>query len=429
MRSYAASAAASTAAASSSSSTAVRRSTTSAAMQSSKISENGTSQALFIECLNKIRETRLNVENHATQNLMRRAKEEIRKLTNDEIHLVRKQFERLEHGDHVHELKSSTVKPDTTARVMQRDGGQLAARLLPGGDPASTKASASTSVGAGSTSSALNDPTIATPLRRSFQEHNIDPYWDPFFEVQTEKERVNAEFVEYAKVVSAAEAREKRLEIRRAVRRAVVLRYGSRYDPLKYHGGEQLPQDVPKPHRLHERFWTPNDRQQKINAERAITWRDVDLLQHHLAPNGWILPRRTTMLSRKNQRRMTKAVNTARAMALLPFDWRPSDFESMPLMDPLQFTVDRLTNEVAKPRARAMLEVMQEKYPELNFRAYDKWKTELFRDAAKQEKRSSRAASKEPSRTGAARGHKTTGRDGDGGEQQSAEKGDAAFEE
>eukprot|EP00392_Amoebophrya_sp_AT5.2_P012960 g13071.t1 len=324
--------------------------------------------ALFVECLNRIRETRTNIENHATQNLMRRAKDQIQKLTNDEIHLVRnmvgpggdleerplnftiislaigiaylppgsfirKQFARLEAGSHTKELKTPSAQPETNARSLERQA--LAA-------------------------------------------HKIDPYWDPFFEVQSEKERVNQEFVD--KLVSAADARQRRTEIRRAVRRAVTMRYGPRYDPLKYNAGE-IPQDIPKPHRLHERFWTPDARQQRMNAEKDVTWRDVDILQHHIAPNGWILPRRTTMLSRRQQLRMATAVKTAREMALLPFDWRPQDFEAMPLMDPLQFTLDRLTQDVENPRSRAMLEVMLEKYPELNFEVYLDWKRKLVKES------------------------------------------------
>lgn len=89
-----------------------------------------------------------------------------------------------------------------------------------------------------------------------------------------------------------------------------------------------------------ERFWTPTTRQARINQER-ISWRDVDMLQHCIAENGFILPRRTTKLSRRNQTRMAKAVDTARCMAVLPFDWRPTDYQQMPLMDPLQFALDR----------------------------------------------------------------------------------------
>ncbi|CAD7924641.1 unnamed protein product [Amoebophrya sp. A25] len=382
-------------------------------MRCDKVSHNGSSSALFIECLDKIRQTRINVENNATQNIMLQAKAELNKLTNEEIHLVRQQFQRLERGNHLRGLHNvEGVEPDTTERRVQRwinaagqqqsetssDGRKNGRGVPPGGrsavheDTLFPSASASSQLLPEDTvdhvSAFLSLYSNEKGQAGSYSGYSVDPYWDPFFDVQNEKERANQEFAEYAKVASAAEAREKRMEIRRSIRRAVVARFGARYDPLKYNAGN-LPQDVPKPHRLHERFWTPSVLQQRINAEKQLSWRDVDILQHHLAPNGWILPRRSTLLSRKQHRRMAKAVHTARAMALLPFDWRPRDFEVMPLMDPMQFAADRLSHDLRNPRSRAMLEVMLEKYPNLDYTAYQKWKRALFQKCKSQDASSS----------------------------------------
>jgi hypothetical protein len=75
---------------------------------------------------------------------------------------------------------------------------------------------------------------------------------------------------------------------------------------------------------------------------------------------------------------MSRAVNTARCMAVLPFEWKPPDYNAMPLMDPLQFLADRLTMDIENQRSRAMLEAMMVKYPQLNYRVYFKWKKHVM---------------------------------------------------
>merc|ERR1711920_1053700 len=111
------------------------------------------------------------------------------------------------------------------------------------------------------------------------------------------------------------------------------------------------------------------------------------------------LPRRTTMLSRKQQKRLVKAVCTAQMMSLLPYKWRLQDYQAMPLTDPLQWMVDRLTERVVEHRDRrsaAILQVMSERHPELNFRNF------LRHEARRGERHGGTSASAATSGTSAA---------------------------
>merc|ERR1711865_660827 len=110
-----------------------------------------------------------------------------------------------------------------------------------------------------------------------------------------------------------------------------------------------------------------------MGGREKITWRDIDIIQHFMTDNGYILPRRTTMLSRGQQKRLVKSVKTAQVMSLLPYNWKPSDYQAMPLMDPLQWMADRLTDRVKEygdKRSRAMVQIMMERHPELNYRVF-----------------------------------------------------------
>ena len=54
----------------------------------------------------------------------------------------------------------------------------------------------------------------------------------------------------------------------------------------------------------------------------AIPYRDVRLLQGFVAERGKIVPRRLTGVCTTHQRRLTRAIKQARAIALLPFATR-----------------------------------------------------------------------------------------------------------
>lgn len=191
------------------------------------------------------------------------------------------------------------------------------------------------------------DENAHTPEQRiARREHNIDPYWDPFRKVEETREKVVAEFDEYSKLVSAADSKILRTQIRKA-----LLRNRMRYDSYSLDFRrwlKRLPADkIPVPHRIHEQFWELSGLQKQLGRER-ITWRDPDIIQHYRAANGYILPRRLTKLSRRKQLDLVKAVRIGQQMALIPFDWNSAGSETMPLMDPLEWMSHRLSRQVEK---------------------------------------------------------------------------------
>jgi small subunit ribosomal protein S18 len=56
-----------------------------------------------------------------------------------------------------------------------------------------------------------------------------------------------------------------------------------------------------------------------IDLDTDITYKDINLLKSYTTSQGKILPRRTTRLTVKQQRRLTKAIKQARILNLLPF--------------------------------------------------------------------------------------------------------------
>ncbi len=55
------------------------------------------------------------------------------------------------------------------------------------------------------------------------------------------------------------------------------------------------------------------------NKITHIDYKDVELLQRFISPNGKIAPRRITGTSAKHQRQLASAIKNARIMGLLPF--------------------------------------------------------------------------------------------------------------
>ncbi|MFA5686924.1 MAG: 30S ribosomal protein S18 [Bacilli bacterium] len=55
------------------------------------------------------------------------------------------------------------------------------------------------------------------------------------------------------------------------------------------------------------------------NKIQYIDYKDVELLQRFITPNGKIAPRRVTGTSAKYQRELATAIKRARFMALLPY--------------------------------------------------------------------------------------------------------------
>jgi len=56
----------------------------------------------------------------------------------------------------------------------------------------------------------------------------------------------------------------------------------------------------------------------KIDSQK-ISYKNPELLMPFLSEGGRILPRRITNVSAKNQRKIKRAVKTARIIAILPF--------------------------------------------------------------------------------------------------------------
>jgi len=276
-------------------------------MFDTKVSSSGTSDALFHECLEAIRRKRADQEVDSLREL-REDSQAITKLREEELELTRKVFRRV-------------------------------------------------------------DPARDVTSEHEHPEHHIDPYWSPFHKVRDLREQVTAEFDEYSRYVNVAEQKRVRIQIKKSLRR-VQLSYNPYSSAFtNYHGRKGSVEEPPKPFRLPDKHWERSPLQERLGREK-ITWRDLDIIQHFIADNGYILPRRTTMLSRKQQASLVIAVKNAQRMSLLPYNWKLPDYQAMPLMDPFQWMVDRLTDRVVEARdlrSRAMLKVMMERHPELNY--------------------------------------------------------------
>ncbi|PFH35387.1 putative ribosomal protein S18 [Besnoitia besnoiti] len=282
-------------------------------LQFTKVSEKGTADALFAECLDSIRHRRFELD----PDVDNRSSEAVEKLTQEERAIATMIFQRV-------------------------------------------------------------DPERKIAPRLETRGHYIDPLWDPFKRVEELQQQVAHDLTEFAKLVGAAEARRQRLLVRASLRRQYRM-----HDPLseghRRFFGAQRADPFPTPHRVHERFWDPSPEMRVAlkNNNVPISWRDLHILHHFVGENGLILPRRTTHASRYQQRCIFKAICMARRMALFPYDWKPTQGELMPVMDPLQYLVDELTSRYKATgdlRADAMLCVMLAKYPKLNYFRYLQYK-------------------------------------------------------
>ena len=56
-----------------------------------------------------------------------------------------------------------------------------------------------------------------------------------------------------------------------------------------------------------------------LKPSQIIDYKDVELLRSFISDQGKILPKRSTNLTLKQQRRLSKAVKRARILGLLPF--------------------------------------------------------------------------------------------------------------
>ena len=56
-----------------------------------------------------------------------------------------------------------------------------------------------------------------------------------------------------------------------------------------------------------------------VDRVEFIDYKDIALLKHYVTERGKIIPRRITGATAKHQRMLTKAINLARQIALLPY--------------------------------------------------------------------------------------------------------------
>lgn len=56
-----------------------------------------------------------------------------------------------------------------------------------------------------------------------------------------------------------------------------------------------------------------------VDRVEYIDYKDVALLKHYVTERGKIIPRRITGATAKHQRMLTRAINLARQIALLPY--------------------------------------------------------------------------------------------------------------
>ena len=56
-----------------------------------------------------------------------------------------------------------------------------------------------------------------------------------------------------------------------------------------------------------------------IKSNEKLDYKDIDLLKKFITDQGKILPRRSTGLTVKQQKQITKCIKIARILALLPF--------------------------------------------------------------------------------------------------------------
>ncbi|EUD66521.1 hypothetical protein C922_03155 [Plasmodium inui San Antonio 1] len=210
----------------------------------------------------------------------------------------------------------------------------------------------------------------------NYKDVYIDPYWNPFKEVTDMRREIAFEFSEYAKVATLVEMKKQRRAIKRSLKEQYRL-----YNPYsgEYNGHVGLDRESTAADPIvcndkSERYWNPGvDRKKLLNLKCPFIWRHTHLLHHFIGENGLILPRKINFTTRKQQIQIFKAICVARRMALYPYDRKPEKDDLIPLMDPLQLLADELIHRYVERndlRAQAILKVMINKYPSLNYYKY-----------------------------------------------------------
>ncbi|KYN95227.1 mitochondrial ribosomal protein S18 precursor, putative [Plasmodium reichenowi] len=211
----------------------------------------------------------------------------------------------------------------------------------------------------------------------SYKDIYIDPYWNPFKDIDNLKQEILYEFNEYSKMASIVELKKQRRAIKKSLKEQYKL-YNPYSEEYKKHFNLHMDNDVKEQqmecHDKDEKYWNPSFNKRKIlNIKSPFIWRYTHLLHHFIGENGLILPRKINMTTRKQQIQIFKSICIARRMALYPYDKKPEKDDLIPLMDPLQFLLDELIHryiQLNDLRAQAIIKVMINRYPSLNYYKY-----------------------------------------------------------
>ncbi|SBS89301.1 mitochondrial ribosomal protein S18 precursor, putative [Plasmodium malariae] len=220
----------------------------------------------------------------------------------------------------------------------------------------------------------------------SYKDIYIDPYWNPFKEVNDLRREITYEFNEYSKLASIVEIKKQRRAIKKSLKEQYKLHniYSDEY--IKYfniHKEENITCND-----KNEKYWNPSFSKRKLlNIKSPFIWRHTHLLHNFISENGLILPRKINMTTRKQQIQIFKSICIARRMALYPYDRKPDKDDLIPLIDPMQLLVDELLHRYMQfndLRAQAILKVMINKYPSLNYYKYFSYESKKNADRSNQ---------------------------------------------
>ncbi|VWU50738.1 mitochondrial ribosomal protein S18 precursor, putative [Hepatocystis sp. ex Piliocolobus tephrosceles] len=209
----------------------------------------------------------------------------------------------------------------------------------------------------------------------SYKDIYIDPYWNPFKEVNDMKREICYEFNEYSKLASIVELKKQRRAIKKSLKEQYKL-----YNPYSEEYNKHFNLDMNNYNNnicdndINEKYWNPSFNRRKIlNIKTPFIWRYTHILHNFIGENGLILPRKINYTTRKQQIQIFKSICIARRMAIYPYDRKPTQDDLIPLMDPMQLLADELTHRYITNkdlRAQAIIKVMINKYPSLNYYKY-----------------------------------------------------------
>ncbi|UKJ88086.2 ribosomal protein S18 [Theileria orientalis] len=214
-----------------------------------------------------------------------------------------------------------------------------------------------------------------------YKSSDIDPYWDPFKNIQNLKLQIASEFNQLSKLVSSVELYKYKSMIKKSMSH---FNESNNFDIIK-DTQKDSEDDIDYKYK-NERFWDPDIDKRLIlqNHKRPFSFRDLHVLHNFVSEDGQILPRRLNLTTRKQQIQIFKSIKIARQMSLFPYDWKPLYRDRIPLLNPLQYLFDELFYKYKKSndlRSKAMINVMINKYPDVNAHRYLKYESQKMKRA------------------------------------------------